>query len=65
MAKKLSAAKAKEMLHNPPGGKALSKKQRGFFGSVASGSSKMVPVPQHGSLSNRRSIAHKKAAASR
>ena len=34
---KLSAGKAMEMLHNPPGGKALTKKQRGYFGAVASG----------------------------
>jgi len=38
--KKPSRAKAREMLHNPPGGKKLTKKQRGFFGAVASGKSK-------------------------
>ena len=33
----LSRSKAKEMLHNPPGGRALSTKQRGLFGMIASG----------------------------
>jgi hypothetical protein len=37
MAKKLTSAKAKEMLHNPPHGKPLTEKQRKFFGAVASG----------------------------
>lgn len=35
--KKLTSAKAKEMLHNPPHGKPLTEKQRKFFGAVASG----------------------------
>lgn len=35
--KLFSASKAKEMLDNPPGGRPLSKKQRGLFGLVASG----------------------------
>lgn len=30
-------AKAKEMLHNPPHGQALTDKQRGLFGLVAGG----------------------------
>ena len=33
----ISAHKAKEMLHNPPGGRALTTKQRGLFGLIASG----------------------------
>ena len=37
MAKKLTLQKAREMLHNPPHGKALTEKQRGLFGAVASG----------------------------
>ena len=35
--KGLTRAKAKEMLHNPPGGKKLTEKQRKYFGHVASG----------------------------
>ena len=35
--KKLSATKAREMLHNPPHGQDLSEKQRKYFGAVASG----------------------------
>lgn len=34
---RLSQAKAREMLHNPPGGRPLSKAQRGYFGLVAGG----------------------------
>jgi len=34
---RISAAKAKEMLRNPPGGRPLSKKQRGLFGLIAGG----------------------------
>lgn len=30
-----SPAKAAEMLHNPPGGKPLTRKQRGLFGAIA------------------------------
>lgn len=37
MAKKLSKAKASEMLHNPPHGKPLTDKQRKYFGAIASG----------------------------
>ena len=33
----ISAHKAKEMLRNPPGGRALTTKQRGLFGMIASG----------------------------
>ena len=33
-----SKAKAAEMLHNPPRGKKLTDKQRGYFGAIASGS---------------------------
>lgn len=35
MAKKLSKAKAREMLHNPPHGKPLTDRQRRYFGAVA------------------------------
>jgi hypothetical protein len=35
--KKLTSAKAKEMLKNPPHGKPLTERQRKFFGAVASG----------------------------
>jgi hypothetical protein len=35
--RRISPGKAREMLHNPPGGRALSKKQRGLFGAIASG----------------------------
>ena len=38
--RRISPAKAAEMLHNPPGGRALSKKQRGLFGAIASGARK-------------------------
>ena len=37
MAKKLTQAKAEEMLHNPPHGKPLTDKQRRFFGAIAGG----------------------------
>ncbi len=41
MAKKLTAAKAKQMLKdNSAQGHALTKKQKGFFGAVAGGDSK-------------------------
>lgn len=36
-ARKLTPSKAREMLHNPPHGKPLTKKQRGLFGLIASG----------------------------
>lgn len=32
-----SPEKAREMLHNPPGGRPLTRKQRGLFGALASG----------------------------
>lgn len=35
--KKLTQAKAKEMLHNPPHGKPLTEQQRKFFGAIAGG----------------------------
>lgn len=34
---RLKPAKAREMLHNPPGGNPLTEKQRGLFGLIASG----------------------------
>lgn len=38
--KRLTKAKAKELLKNPPGGRALSEAQKGFFGAVAGGNSR-------------------------
>lgn len=34
---RLKPSKAREMLHNPPGGNPLTAKQRGLFGLIASG----------------------------
>jgi|SoiMethySBSTD1v2_1073268.scaffolds.fasta_scaffold05364_5 hypothetical protein len=36
-ARRITPAKAKEMLKNPPRGRALTTKQRGLFGLIASG----------------------------
>ena len=36
----ISPMKAAEMLHNPPGGRPLTDKQRGLFGAIASGKSR-------------------------
>ena len=41
--KKLTKAKAKELLKNPPGGRALSEAQEGFFGAVAGGATIRTP----------------------